>query len=147
LSNFHAGVIVIVQVVFQFAEVGFDGDSDTIPWPIYLCPSSLEARVFLERIALKQLGRSLLIWAPLTNGAEKPEMAREVLRLAAAAADPLLRTAIIDLALVFAEWRGFGDVWRHEMEGFDVWQSQFLREQRNLGRNLGEPPRPEKPRF
>jgi hypothetical protein len=30
---------MIVRIVLRYAETGFDWDSDTIPWPIYLIDS------------------------------------------------------------------------------------------------------------
>src|SRR5439155_3243526 len=88
----------------------------------------------LERIGRGELGRSVLSWVPLMAGGGEAAVVQEWVRLAGQEPDSQRRTDYAGLALVFAEWAGCLPAWRQALEGFDMWESQVLKERENVGR-------------
>jgi hypothetical protein len=89
----------------------------------------------LERIARGELGRSILPWAPLMQGAASAAVAQEWVRLATQEADAQRRSDYAGLAEVFADWAGHRPIWTQPLEGIvNMWQSQVIREWKDAGR-------------
>ncbi len=91
----------------------------------------------LERIGRGELGRSILPWVPLMAEGAEAAVVAEWVRLAAAEPNVQRRTDYPGLALVFAESAGRLPVWKQALEGFDMWQSEVIREWKTAGRREG----------
>jgi len=91
----------------------------------------------LERIGRGELGRSILPWVPLMAGGDEAAVVAEWVRLAAGEADAQRRADYPGLALVFADSVGRLPVWKQALEGFDMWESQVIREWKTAGRVEG----------
>jgi hypothetical protein len=87
-----------------------------------------QAAATMERIGRGELGRSILPWVPLMAGGDEAVVVVEWVRLAAAEPDVQRRKDSAGLALVFAESVNRLAMWQQALEGFDMWQSQVIRE-------------------
>jgi len=96
-----------------------------------------QAAATLERIGRGELGRSILPWVPLMAGGDEAAVVAEWVRLAAGEADAQRRADYPGLALVFADSVGRLPVWKQALEGFDMWESQVIREWKTAGRVEG----------
>ncbi len=91
----------------------------------------------LERIGRGELGRSVLPWVPLMAGGGEAAAVQEWVRLASQEPDEQRRTDYAGLALVFAERAGCLPAWKQALEGFNMWESQVLKERENVVRLEG----------
>ncbi len=87
----------------------------------------------LERIGRGEWGRSILPWVPLMATGAEAAVVAEWVRLAAAEQDVQRRTDYAGLALVFTESAGRLSIWKQALEGFDMWQSEVIREWKTAG--------------
>jgi hypothetical protein len=101
------------------------------------CLAIRKAAVTLGRIGRGQLGRSVLPWVPLMQGAGEPAVVQEWLRLAGQEPDRERQRDYAGLALVFAERAGCLPAWKQSLERVDMWESQVIREWKNKGRDEG----------
>jgi len=92
------------------------------------------AAATLERIGRGELGRSILPWVPLMAGGDEPAVVAEWLRLAGGETDAQRRADYPGLALVLADSAGCLPIWKQTLEGFNVWESQVIREWKTAGR-------------
>jgi len=102
-----------------------------------LRPMSLareSAAATLERIGRGELGRSILPWVPLMAGGDEATVVAEWVRLASDEPDVQRRADYPGLALVFADGAGRLPIWKQTLEGFDMWQSEVIREWKTAGR-------------
>jgi hypothetical protein len=86
------------------------------------------AATTVGRIGRGEFGRSVLPWVPLMAGGDEAAVVAEWVKLAAGEADARHRADYPGLALVFADSVGRLPVWQQALEGFDVWESQVIRE-------------------
>jgi hypothetical protein len=98
--------------------------------------ASIPATTTLERIAAGRRPVELLPLIPLFQGADDPAIISEWKRLAEQQTDENLRQAL-PLMLYFAEAAGRLDMWRPALEGFNVIESQVLKEWNDLARQEG----------
>jgi hypothetical protein len=84
----------------------------------------------LERIDREELGLCILVWLPLMAGADHPEIVRHWCVLARRQTQLHVRADYVALALVFADMAGRKQLWKTELEGFDVQESSVVREWR-----------------
>jgi hypothetical protein len=91
----------------------------------------------MERIGRRELGRSVLIWGPLMAGANDPKAVEEWVRLAKEEPDLERQEDYVGLARVFAERAGVMPAWKKALEGWQVWQSEFIRQWKKEGREEG----------
>ncbi len=92
------------------------------------------AAATLEQIGRDDLGRSILPWVPLMAGGDEAAVVAEWVRLAAGETNAQRRADYPGLALVFADSVGRLPVWKQALEGFNVWESQVIREWKAAGR-------------
>ena len=93
-----------------------------------------QAAATLERIGKGELGKSILPWVPLMAGGGDPATVQEWVRLAGDEASAERRRDYAGLAKVFAERSGCLPAWKQTLEGFDMWQSQVIKEWKDEGR-------------
>jgi hypothetical protein len=86
------------------------------------------AAATVERIGRGELGRSILPWVPLMAGGDDAALIAEWVRLANAEPNSQRRGEYAGLALIFADSVGRWPVWKQALEGFNVWESQAVRE-------------------
>ena len=87
-----------------------------------------EAGATLGEIAAGRADRCVLPWVPLLKGAEKAEIITEWRRLAEDDPDPHLRADYGAIALTFADLADRRPAWVTGLEGFNVKESQVLRQ-------------------
>src|SRR5262249_55050775 len=80
----------------------------------------------LDEIAAGRVESCLLPWVPLMDGGDRPDVVARWRVLAEQEADRQLRSVFGGMALVFAEKRKRGAVWRKELEGWNVQESQIV---------------------
>jgi hypothetical protein len=96
-----------------------------------------DATETLRRIAAKELGRPILPWVVLMRGANKRANMAEWKRLALEEPDERRRADYGGLALVFAELAGHWALWKKELEGWSMQQSQQVLEWQAEARKEG----------
>jgi len=85
-----------------------------------------DAAATLAEIAAGQTSRWILPWIPLMNGAAKPTMIAEWVRLAGAESNPRWRGEFAGLALTFAGLTRHLDPWRRALEGWNMKESTVV---------------------
>jgi hypothetical protein len=86
------------------------------------------AAATVERIGRGELGRSIMPWVPLMAGGDDAAVIAEWVRLAGTEPNAQRRGDVPGLALIFADSVGRLPVWKQALEGFDMWESQVIRE-------------------
>ena len=99
--------------------------------------SQQQAATTLERIGRGELGKSVLPWVPLMAGGGVAAAVQEWVRLAGEETSAERRRDYAGLARVFAERAGCLPAWERALEGFDMWQSQVIKEWKDEGRKEG----------
>jgi hypothetical protein len=94
----------------------------------------MDARAALRRVELGEWPRCVLPWIPLMDGGGDPAIIREWIRLARDEPSERRRADYGGLALVFAELAGCWAVWKKELEGWAMKQSQQVLEWQNEAR-------------
>ncbi len=84
----------------------------------------------LNRIERGELGLCILVWLPLMAGADQPEVVRRWRDLALRQQQLHLRADYVALALVFADLAGRKELWKTGLGGFNVRESEVVREWR-----------------
>jgi hypothetical protein len=102
-----------------------------------VCLAQQSAAETLRRIAAGALGRSVLPWVPLMASGEDSAVVQEWARLAREEPDRQRRSDYGGLAAVFAESVDRQAIWRQVLEGWEMWESQVIRQWRNEGRLEG----------
>jgi hypothetical protein len=96
-----------------------------------------QAAATLERIGRGELGKSVLPWVPLMAGGGEATVVQEWVRLAKEEPDSQRRSDYAGLALVFAERAGCLPAWKRALEGWNMWESQVIREWKTAARQEG----------
>jgi hypothetical protein len=94
------------------------------------------ASATLDAIESGAAHRCILVWVSLMKEAAEPELIQRWRRLAEQEPDPILRASYAALALVFAEKVGREEVWRKELEGFNVQESKIVKEWQEQARKV-----------
>ncbi len=84
----------------------------------------------LNRIDRGELGLCILVWVPLMAGAAQPEVVRRWRDLALRQEQLHLRADYVALALVFADMADRKELWKAGLGGFNVRESEVVREWR-----------------
>ena len=98
--------------------------------------SRLSAAKTLRRVEAGRAPAALLPWSPLFQGGGEPGIISTWVRLAEQQTDADVRR-VLRLTLVFAEAVGGVEAWREAMEGWDVIESQVVKEWTALARQEG----------
>jgi hypothetical protein len=96
-----------------------------------------DAAATLAGVVAGTIARCLLPWIALMQGGEQEGIIQEWRRLVREETDRALQANYVGLALVFAEKRRRGEVWRRALEGFNVEESAIVNEWRGQGREEG----------
>lgn len=91
----------------------------------------------LERIGRGELGRSILPWVPLKAGGGDAAVVQEWVRQTQAEPRAERQAEYAGLAKVFADWVGCLPAWKQALEGWNVWQSQVIKEWKDATRQEG----------
>jgi hypothetical protein len=122
---------VSVSAVLPGTQVG-------LQWaPRVKCVPLDSAAEALEKIARRELGRSILAWVPLMDGGGEAATIAEWLRLAREEPNEDKRGEYGALALLFAEKADRAPVWKQALEGWDMVQSKLVAGWREEGRQEG----------
>jgi hypothetical protein len=89
--------------------------------------AGLSAEELLRDVEARRAPRLVLAWLPLMQNGGEPAIIRRWLDVAGQEADKKMREAL-GLALVFAERAGCGAAWREALRGWDVMESQIVKE-------------------
>lgn len=82
----------------------------------------------LAGIASNRVARCILPWIPLMQGGAEPAIMEEWKRLAALEPNTRVRDEYVGLALVFAELAKCRHEWQQALEGWNVLESQQVKE-------------------
>jgi hypothetical protein len=93
-----------------------------------------DAAATLERIAQGAIARCILPWIPLMAGGGEDGIIKTWKRLAEQEPNAQFRSDYAALALVFAELADCAEVWKRDLEGWNMIQSKQILEWENAGR-------------
>jgi hypothetical protein len=91
----------------------------------------------LQAIASGQHHRCLLVWIPLMQGGDQPELIAQWRQLAESEPDSRLRADYGGLARIFAELADRSPLWNQGLEGYNVETSQVVQEWMQQGEAKG----------
>jgi hypothetical protein len=97
----------------------------------------IDAAATLAEIERGETARCLLPWIPLMQGGGQEAIIETWKRLAEQEPDSRRRAEYGGLALVFAELRPYAAAWKKGLEGWNVQESQIVKEWREEGRKEG----------
>jgi hypothetical protein len=135
-----AAVLILLTGKRATLELHMDlpGTDLGLHWkPGLFCLADEQASATLERVARGELGRSVLPWVPLMAGGGEAAVVQEWVRLAREEPNSQRRSEYAGLALIFAERADCLRVWKKALEGWEMWESQVIREWKTEGRQEG----------
>jgi hypothetical protein len=97
-----------------------------------------DAATALEAVAAGSLSWGVLFWVPLMAGADQPAAIARWKELVTNVEDRRRRGELAGIALIFAELVGRRRVWNRELEGFEMVESQVVKEWISQGEARGE---------
>ena len=136
-SRFQVGSVVVNLT-------GNGSASQRMEWPdvgflthLMIRERNLEgesATELLSRIESGEYGRCLLPWVPLMAGADDPDLVDRWKRLAETEVDSRRRAEYGGISRLFAGRVGRKDLWNHKLEGWNVEESDVVKEWITEGR-------------
>jgi hypothetical protein len=139
-DRFHVGAVVVnltgkgqVGQTMRLGRTRVSTELGVAEWNL----GELDAGEVLAEVAAGRAPRLVLAWLPLMRNGSELAIIQRWLELARQETDKEKREAL-GLALVFAEKAGCGAAWREALKGWDVMESQVVREWTAQARAEGE---------